>query len=578
MNININQKITYISLLVILFFVVTHEHTKVIFAGVSIFIIGMLFIENGFKLFSGDMLQKVLKNFTNTTPKAIIVGLVSTAITQSSSLVSVIIISFLGAGIMGLAPAIGVIFGANIGTTATAWIVGGFGVKIDIAVHAMPMISLGVILKFTKAASLKGVGNLLIGIGFIFLGISYMKEGFEVLKESIDFSKYALSGFGGIAFYILIGAFATIVAQSSSAAMALVITALYSGQVTYENAIAFSIGANIGTTVTAFLGALTSNENGKRLALAHFIFNAVTALVATVFIYQLIWVVEAVSKLANIEHDYAIKLALFHSIFNVIGVAVMLPFLERLTLFLNTKFISKKDHKYELKFLNDAVVQYPSSALPALKDEFVHFFGITSSLIAKALFLAKNENGEYELQQITNGESGSIGDKYKAKIKSLYGEIIRYATISQENMSEEGKNTVFLIKAACRKLVEIIKESGELEKNIKLYSHNSYALAQYDFYRNSVALTLNQIEKMQKLGSMRAKKELLEKLQKEIDSIDTLANDKITMLIRDYNIDSKTLGSLINDSGYCANINTALIDIAKQIWIEQPIQDRYSDA
>jgi len=152
---------------------------KTIAAGVSIFLFGMLSLEDGFKAFTGGALEKILKRSTDKLWKSIAFGVVSTSIMQSSSLVSVITISFLSAGLLGLYEGVGIIFGANLGTTTGAWLVAGFGLKVKISAYAMPMLVFGILLIFQKSNTLKGFGYILSGLGFLFLGIHYMKEGFE---------------------------------------------------------------------------------------------------------------------------------------------------------------------------------------------------------------------------------------------------------------------------------------------------------------------------------------------------------------------------------------------------------------
>ncbi len=150
---------------------------KQISAGVAIFLFGMLALEEGFRAFTGGLLEKILKKTTTGLWKSMSFGVVTTTLMQSSSLVSVITISFLSAGLISLASGIGIIFGANLGTTTGAWLVAGFGLKVDIAAYAMPMLVFGVILILQKSKHLKGVGYILAGLGFLFLGIHYMKEG-----------------------------------------------------------------------------------------------------------------------------------------------------------------------------------------------------------------------------------------------------------------------------------------------------------------------------------------------------------------------------------------------------------------
>uniref|UniRef100_UPI00261D078D Na/Pi cotransporter family protein n=1 Tax=uncultured Boseongicola sp. TaxID=1648499 RepID=UPI00261D078D len=236
-------------------------------AGVAIFLFGMLMLEDGFKLFSGGFLERVLEKATGSVAKSVGFGILTTTIMQSSSLVSVIAISFLSAGLISLVAGVGIIFGANIGTTTGAWLVAGFGLKVNISAYALPMLAISIVLVFQKSKYLRGMGYVLAGLGFLFLGIHHMKEGFEAFKDQFDLTRFAMTGFLGLAVYTLVGASATVVMQSSHATMVLIITALAAGQVSYENALALAIGANIGTTITAIIGSFTANYQGKRLAL-----------------------------------------------------------------------------------------------------------------------------------------------------------------------------------------------------------------------------------------------------------------------------------------------------------------------
>jgi phosphate:Na+ symporter len=246
---------------------------------------------------------------------------------QSSSLVSVITISFLSAGLLKLGGAMGIIFGANLGTTTGAWIVAGFGLKVDIGAFAMPILVVGVLLLFQKARGIKGLGWVLVGLGFLFLGIHFMKEGFAGFSDSLDLTAYALGWRqAGLLLYTLFGALATVVMQSSHATLVLIITALSANQITYDNALALAIGANVGTTVTAVIGALGASVDGKRLAGAHLVFNVGTGLIALVFIDVFVVAVQAIGDWIGIaEGDEALRLAVFHTLFNGLGVALFVP-------------------------------------------------------------------------------------------------------------------------------------------------------------------------------------------------------------------------------------------------------------
>jgi len=308
---------------------------KEISAGVAIFLFGMLALEEGFKAFTGGTLERILRNSTDRYWKSLNFGILSTTIMQSSSLVSVITISFLSAGLITLAAGIGIIFGANLGTTTGAWLIAGLGLKVKISAYAMPMLVFGIVLVFQKSKSMKGIGYILAGLGFLFLGIHHMKEGFEAFKSTIDLTQFAVAGYPGLFLFAGIGIFATVVMQSSHATLVLILTALAAGQITYENALALAIGANVGTCITAILGSLSSNVEGKRLAAAHFIFNVTTGVVAIVFINQFLWGVETISATIGIAAtDYTLKLAVFHTLFNIAGVLLMSPLIGKMVTFL----------------------------------------------------------------------------------------------------------------------------------------------------------------------------------------------------------------------------------------------------
>jgi phosphate:Na+ symporter len=561
-------------LLTLTFVIFNSIEAKVISVGIAIFIVGMFFLEDGFKLFSGSVLENILKNSTNNTPKAIGVGFLSTSIMQSSSLVSIIIISFLSAELITLSGAIGVIFGSNIGTTTTAWIVSTFGVKIKISTYAMPMIIFGAIFRFSDNKNYQALGYILLGLGFVFLGIGYMKEGFESLKSSINLAELAIEGYLGVLVYVLIGALATIILQSSSAAMALIITALATEQIIFINSLELAIGANIGTTVTAIIGSLASNHNGKRLAVAHFIFNLITALIAIVFLYQLADLTTYLGGKIGIADNYAMQLALFHTIFNLIGVIVLAPFIPQLVRYLKTLFIQEKQQKLKAKYLDDTVLEVQSAATKSIKKEIEHLYDITIEEISHSIYLHKHKlNNLHDLKdmiQNTNLKLHSDIDKiYTSKIKSLYGEIIEFATKSQTNMDDESKDRIYELKIASRSIVEALKLMEDIHKNVNLYikSNNTHIQQEYNHIRINIANIINEIENIRNSEDDIENLTSIELLKDVIKQIDLSKNEIVDELIRNEKINSKMATSLINDTALAYEISKKLINSASILWI-----------
>jgi len=566
--------------LILAYFILANENAKIIVAGIAIFLVGMYFMEEGFKLFSGSTLEKVLENFTNTLPKAITTGAIATSIVQSSSLTSVIMISFLSAGLIGLGEAIGVIFGANLGSTTTTWLVSYFGLKIDIAYYALPMLIFGVALRFSKNTKYQGLGNILLGLGFIFLGISYMMNGFETLKNTINLASYSMEGYLGVLVYIAIGIIATVIIQSSAATMAIVIAALVSSQIVYENALAISIGANIGTTITAIVGALASNENGKRLAVAHFIFNAITALVALVFIYQLAYMVDYLAQVFGVDDtNYVIKLAIFHTVFNVIGILLVAPFTQKIVAYLETLFIPKVKAKSKPLYLSDEVIEIPKAALVSIRKEVMNLYFQSLKAISHAMNLHREDVfGQGNLQEVVKKSKNKIETNidviYKENLKQLYGEIIRYSSLAQQNMNEEEIKLVGRLKYASRKIIKSLKDVKELQKNINFYSRskNEFIKNEYDSIREIIANTLREVEYIRKnhLDDI-DRMSRIEALKHQLNSLDLIQNGKIDELIRNKKIDTTMATSLINDASFGLYICKRLIDITMILWIEDDV-------
>ena len=569
--------LSYILLALLCYLLYVNEDSKYIVAGVGIFIIGMHFMEDGFKLFSGGILERIIAKSTNTTSKSVFLGITATAILQSSSLVSIIVISFLSAKIISLAGALGVVFGSAVGTTATTWIVSTLGVKIDVAAFALPMIIFGVIFRFYEKKNIQGIGNILLGLGFIFLGIGYMKDGFEDLKQGIDLAQFSMDGYAGIIVYAIIGMIATIIIQSSSATMALTITALITGQIIYINAMAIAVGANIGTATTAAMGAMVSNANSKRMAVGLFIFKGITAIITLAFLYFIIDLVEYLSNSLGISSDdMAMKLAVFHTFFNLIGLIIFSFFIPRLVIFLKKLFVEEKDtYISKPKYLDMQVIAVPSIALKATKKETIHLYDNASEVLSHAIMLHRHRYlGRTDISSVVKESTDiielNIDDFYQTRIKSLYGDIIDYSTIFINELDSEKKNYLYELRIACRDIAEAVKNTKELQQNISRYllSNNDYIKNEYNYIREAIAKTINTINEIKNSKDELDVLSKAELLKDYLKSLDVIATGRIDVLIREKRIDKKMATTLLNDSSHAYNVINKLISVAKVLWIE----------
>ena len=542
---------------------------KEISAGVAIFLFGMISLEQGFKAFTGGLLENLLRRTTDKYWKSLSFGIVSTTIMQSSSLVSVITISFLSAGLISLAGGIGIIFGANLGTTTGAWLVAGFGLKVKISAYAMPMIVFGVILVFQKSKELKGIGYVLTGLGFLFLGIHHMKEGFEAFNNTLDLKAYAVSGYPGVFLFALLGLAATVIMQSSHATLVLIITALAAGQITYENGLALAIGANVGTTVTAIIGSLSANVEGRRLAGAHLIFNLTTAAIAITFIYQLTDIVDIVSEWLGIAADnYTLKLAVFHTIFNTVGVIVMTPFIQPMVHFLEGMLKPKIRSSAQPQYLHDAAIDFAETAIEAVRKETLHLYDNAFDIIAAGLRLNPQVLAEDDitLTAIKAAElppAIDMRELYSENVKGLYSEIVAYISKAQTNLLADQNEELFALRTAGQDIVESIKSISHLEKNLNRYliSPNPAIRKEYETMRMQLAAVLHTLAMVRTHGDDSALLLSLDSLKMDIAESHRQLSATVDRLIRHQHITAKMATSLMNDTNYARDAAYKLIEM-----------------
>jgi len=549
-------------------------------AGVAIFLFGMLSLEQGFQGFTGGTLEHILRVSTNKRWKSVVFGIVSTSLMQSSSLVTVITISFLSVGILDLAAGIGIIFGANLGTTTGAWLIAGLGLKVKIASYAMPMLIFGIFLVFQKNKNCKAVGAILAGLGFLFLGIHYMKEGFEAFRTTIDLADYAMTGLKGLAVFTLIGIAMTVIMQSSHAAMVLIITALSVQQITYDNALALAIGSNIGTTITAIIGAMSANIAGKRLAVAHLLFNVITAVIALFMLEYFIKAVDTIAQGLGIgAMDFTLKLAIFHSLFNIVGVLVMLPFIDRLVSFIEGLLKGEVVRIDKPKYLNDEAMRFPDTVVFAVHRETVRLYQHAGHILLKTLGLSSTRvfsstNLEQLVKDTPKIAPYHVDEAYEHHIKGIYSAVIAF--ISQASFTWEMKQSgqLYWLREANRHIVEAIKDGKHLQKNLLVSngSNNPFIRDEYLKIRYQIADLLRDLEFFRlKVEANEVEVALLsfDIFKVKIKEQDTLMNEQIDALIREHKITALAGSSLINDSAYMYAIKRHLVEMAETVFVIQ---------
>ena len=552
------------------------EEFKGIAAGVSIFLFGMLSLEQGFKAFTGGVLERILQKTTNTSWKSFGFGFLSATLMQSSGLVSVITVSFLSAGLLDLVAGIGIIFGSNLGTTTGAWLIAGLGLKVNIATYAMPLLVFGVLCIFQSGKQSKGIGYILTGLGFLLLGIHYMKDSFEHFESTINLANYSMSGIKGLLVYTAVGIIATIIMQSSHATLLLTITAVSVHQITYNNALALVIGANIGTTVTAIIASLGANIQGKRLAGSHLLINLCTGIIVLIFIKQFGLVVDVISENLGITvSDSAMKLAIFHSLFNAAGIIIFFPLINQQVLLLKRIFIEKRPTIFKPKYLDLSAMDFPETVVESVRLESVHLYENALHIILRTFGLDEHDLQQNDsLKQLIENNSHAIeydiDASYEERVKGLYSAIIAF--ISQAGFSWQMTQSAKLswLREANKHLVEAIKDTKHLQKNWTRFriSSNQATTNEYNKIAYQIALHIKNIENFRhEIESNELPLLSLDALKASIKNDDLQMNRAIETLIRERKITPETGSSLINDSAYMRNIKKNLLRAAETLFL-----------
>ena len=544
-------------------------------AGVALFLLGMMMLEEGFKALGGSVLERLLARLTGTFSKAVGFGVLSTSITQSSSLVSVISISFLSAGLITLQAGLGIIFGANLGTTTGAWLIAGIGLRVDIASYAMPLLALGAVLMFQRSDGARGAGRVLIGVGLIFLGIAFIKDGFDAFSAQFDLTRLALTGLAGLVVYTLVGALATVVMQSSHAAMLLVIAALGAGQISYDNALAVAIGANVGTTVTALIGAAQANFQGKRLALGHLIFNGVTAATALVLIVPLGVLVDWLGGALGMgAGDVALRLALFHTIFNLLGLALMVPLRGRLLRYLERRIPAPAPSTSKPRYITGDVEAFPVAILTALRKEVLHLQDHVIALISTGLNLRMEDLMQSRDLALTVARAREpikldYERQYEEKVKTLHAAIVEFcADRAATSLPARDMLRLQELREAANALVRALKAVKHLRGNAERFTAEPHGdvTELYHVLRHELAQVMVAIARLDAAEAEDRSSLSILGEQEAMDAQNRHLTKRLEGLLQTRRISAEHATSFLNDSAYAFDAMRNMIAAAQKLY------------
>ena len=438
----------------------------------GLFLYGMKIMSEGLQKFAGDSLRRILTDMTTNRVTGVLTGVLITALIQSSSATTVMVVSFVNAGLLTLTQSIGVIMGANIGTTVTAWLISALGFKVDIAAFSLPLLAFGIPLLFSGKSSRKSVGEFIFGFSFLFMGLQALKANAPDLganPEMLAFvQNYADMGFFSIILFLFIGAILSMIVQASAATMAITLIMCANGWIDYQLGVALVLGENIGTTITANLAALTGNTQARRAALAHLAFNIFGVIWVLILFYPFTnavsWFVTNVMRISDPSVAVSFKLAAFHTAFNISNTFVMIWFvglIEKTVCFL-IKGKKDEDEEYRLRYITGGMLSTAELSILQARKEITLFAERTGRMLdmVKALFYEKNEDAFLKTY--------SRVEKYESISDRMEIEIANYLTcVAEGRLSSEGKEEIRIMLRAVSEIESIADSCNNMARSIK---------------------------------------------------------------------------------------------------------------
>lgn len=371
--------------------------------GIGLFLLGMILMTDGLKSLAGDSLQRTLSKFTGGVPRAIMTGTIVTAIIQSSSATTLMTIGFVSAGLLTFTQSVGVIIGANLGSTMIGWIVAVIGLNISVGSFALPLVGIGAFLRFLSNERYTPHGLVLAGFGMLFLGIGTLQEGMAGFTENFSFESFTDGTLLMNVLLVIIGLVMTVILQSSSTAMVITLTALAASAINFEQAALLVIGQNIGTTVKAYVVTIGGTVQAKRTAITHISFNVITAIIAFVLLPLLTSLIDTIRPLIN-DNDWTISLAIFSTLIYVVAIIFVLPFLKQFIRLIERIVPEEGDDL--TKYLDESVASIAPVAIEATRRTLVKVMKNTLNVAVE--YSETRELTQKMKQQLSTGQSALV--------------------------------------------------------------------------------------------------------------------------------------------------------------------------
>ena len=557
----------------------------------GLFLFGMKVMSDALLQLAGNKMRTILARLTSNRVLGIFTGFMITSVIQSSSATTLMVVSFSNASLLTLPEAISVIMGANIGTTITAWLITILGFKVSMSALALPLVGIGFAFTFAKKERLKQWGTFIVGFALLFIGLEFLKDAMPDLNENpgiLEFlNRYTEAGFASVLLFLLIGTLLTIIVQSSSATMALTLIMTAQGWIPFEMAAAMVLGENIGTTITANIASIIGNFKAKRTARAHLIFNLIGVVWMLVAFYPFLKLISWLTTRLGEGDPYAnalaipVAISLFHTVFNCCNTLLLAWFVKPIARLVE-RFVPETEEPErtieEPKFLKKSMLKYPETAIATLELETEYLFrNAIFEIVTHALNITRTDvRSDLKAKKIVKRSKEDfktdVRELYLRKVKTIYGEIIRYATLAQSQLklTAAQNQRISQLKHANRRMVEVIKDVAELNRNVSLYidSDNKAIQNAYNRLRQWMVKVLRAIYVLDEKKTPESYHQVLVRISKQMEFKLREGHLDVDHLIREDLISTEMMSSLINDQDNVLELTEKLIAVAEVLYVQ----------
>ena len=560
-------------------------------AGLALFLFGMQCLEEGLKQLAGGRLEQLLERSTATPFKGFLFGVGGTMVLQSTTLMSLLTIAFISTGLIQLAGGISILLGINLGTSGGIWLLAAAGQNFSLSPLALPLLVFGVLAGFNGPTS-KAVGRIILGIAFIFLGIDEIKGGFNAFGNSIDLTEQMGEGLLGQLAFVAVGLALTAVLQSSHATLMLVLAALAGGQIELWQGMAIAIGGNVGSSITtAIVGWLGGNRGGQRLALVHAMFNILTGVITLLLLTPLAWLSQWLMQGLGAGDNSLLQLAMFQTLFNLIGVLLFWPWQRQLEAWLcrilpepvepsvlisevQTGAPAVVEQRLQVetraRYLSEAALTSVDTASRAVVQELQHLGRLSLEVICHALYQPISQLSSRQLDEArlnarpSEFECLDAEELYQRHIKGVYSDLLGFMSRLDISMDEEHQQFWMTCQVVALQLVDAVKDAKHLQKNMVRYlkDDHSFVHNHYLELRRHLLWVLRQVREIGQLDLPDdVWRSRLDWMEAQAAKFDADFRHRIFSEVRSQQLDHLQASSLMNDLGYSSRITQSLRNV-----------------